>query len=40
MGKTRKPLKPKGNRSNIVRNTKRIQKNEQVLSELKKKLSK
>jgi hypothetical protein len=39
MGKSRKPLKPKGNKPNIVRNTKRIQKNEQVLSELKKKLS-
>ena len=40
MGKTRKPLKPKGNRSNILKNTKRINKNNDVLSKLKKGLSK
>jgi hypothetical protein len=40
MGKTRKSLKPKGNRSNILKNTKRINKNNDVLSKLKKELSK
>jgi hypothetical protein len=36
MGKSRKPLKPKGNRGNILKNTKRIEKNNQVLANLKK----
>jgi hypothetical protein len=39
MGKTRKPLKPKGNRSNILKNTKIINKNNEVLAKLKKELS-
>jgi|694.fasta_scaffold25520_10 hypothetical protein len=36
MGKSRKPLKPKGNRGNILKNKKRIEKNNQVLANLKK----
>ena len=40
MGKSRKSLKPKGNQANILKNTKRINKNNDVLSKLKKELSK
>ena len=40
MGKSRKQLKPKGNRENILKNTKIIDKNNDVLSKLKKELSK
>jgi hypothetical protein len=40
MGKSKKSLKPKGNRGNILKNTKIIDKNNEVLSKLKKELSK
>lgn len=40
MGKSRKPLKPKGNRGNILKNIKIVDKNNDVLSKLKKELSK
>jgi len=39
MGKSRKPQKPKSNRRNVVKNLKRIKKNNEVLSKLKKELS-
>jgi hypothetical protein len=38
MGKSRKPIKPKGNKNNILKNTKIIDKNNEVLSKLKKEL--
>jgi hypothetical protein len=38
MGKSRKLIKPKGNKNNILKNTKIIDKNNEVLSKLKKEL--
>lgn len=39
MAKARKEGKPKRNRGNLVKNLKRIQKNEEVLKSLKQSLS-
>jgi hypothetical protein len=39
MAKARKGGKPKRNRGNLVKNLKRIQKNEEVLKSLKQSLS-
>ena len=39
MAKAKKDGKPKRNRSNLVKNLKRIQKNEEVLKNLKESLS-
>jgi hypothetical protein len=39
MAKAKKEGKPKRNRSNLVKNLKRIQKNEEVLKNLKESLS-
>lgn len=39
MAKARKEGKPKRNRGNLVKNLKRIQKNEEVLKNLKESLS-
>lgn len=39
MAKAKKEGKPKRNRSNLVKNLKRIQKNEEVLKSLKQSLS-
>lgn len=39
MAKSKKEGKPKRNRSNLVKNLKRIQKNEEVLKNLKESLS-
>ena len=40
MAKARKKGKPKGNRSNIVKNLKRIKSNEEVLKKMSEELSK
>jgi hypothetical protein len=40
MAKARKEGKPKRNRANLVKNLRRIQKNEEVLKSLKEGLSK
>jgi hypothetical protein len=40
MAKARKEGKPKRNRANLVKNLRRIQKNEEVLKSLKEDLSK
>ena len=39
MGKSRKPQKPKSNRRNVVKNLKRIKKNNEVLSNTKKRIT-